>query len=139
YVHRTSAVLTRPGKPPVRAVHRTVDDAAISTREPNVRIGRAWLRGTGDTYRLVLDEGNHDGLGVDLTIKRVVPGRVSPTGSDIVLGDERGLGWVNAVPRGELTGTVTVDGQTTEVRGVAYHDHNWGAVSMASLVHHWVW
>ena len=87
---------------------------------------------------MVVDERNHAGLGMDLTIKRVVPERVSPTGTDIVLGDERGFGWVIAVPRGELTGTVTVDGQTTEVRGAAYHDHNWGAVSMPSLIHHWV-
>ena len=139
FVYRTSAVLTRPGKPPVQAVHRTVDDALISAADPNVRVGRAWFRGDGDTYRLVLDERNHAGLGMDLIIRRVVPGRVSPTGTDIVLGDEHGFGWVNAVPRGELAGTVTVDGQTTEVQGVAYHDHNWGGVSMASLVHHWLW
>lgn len=139
FVYHTRLNLTRPDGPPRKAEHRTDGDVAISTERPDVRIGAAWLQGDLDTYRVVVDPGNHQGVGLDATIQRLVPGRVSPTGTDIVVGDERGFGWVNAVPRGDLVGTLTVEGQTTEIRGVAYHDHNWGRQTQGSMAHHWTW
>ena len=139
FAYRTRLNLTRPDGPPLKGEQRTDGDAAISTERPDVRIGAAWLQGDLDTYRVVVDPGNHQGLGLDATIQRTIPGRVAPTGTDIFLGDERGLGWVNAVPRGTLVGTLTVDGQATGVQGIAYHDHNWGRQTQGSMAHHWTW
>jgi hypothetical protein len=34
---------------------------------------------------------------------------------------------------------MTEGGQTTEVRGVAYHDHNWGTATMGSAFQRWIW
>jgi predicted secreted hydrolase len=139
FVYRTQATLTRPDGPPLVGNHRTYDDVAISTERPEVRIGQAWLRGDLDTYRVVVDAANHNGLGMDLTIERTVPSRVSPSGSDLLVDQGGQFGWVNAVPRGDLFGTLTINGQATDVRGVAYHDHNWGTTTMGSMVHHWIW
>ena len=33
------------------------------------------------------------------------------------------------VPEGAVTGTLTADGETRQVTGSGYHDHNWGNVS----------
>jgi hypothetical protein len=38
-----------------------------------------------------------------------------------------------------VTGAYTVDGVTTEITGVGYHDHNWGNVSLVKIVHDWYW
>ena len=139
FVYRTQATVTRPDGPPRLGGYHTHDDVAISTERPEVRIGQAWLRGDLDTYRVVVDAANHNGLGMDLTIERTVPSRVSPSGSDLLVDQGGQFGWFNAVPRGDLSGTLTLDGQATDVRGVAYHDHNWGTRSMGSMVHHWLW
>jgi hypothetical protein len=139
FVHRTTINVTRPDGPPLKGEHRTHDDVTISTEQPEVRISTTWLRGDLDTYQVFVDPAEHQGLGLDVTIERTVPGRVSPGGTDIFVGGERGLGWVNAVPRGTLGGTLTVEGQATPVRGIAYHDHNWGGVTMPSMAHHWIW
>ena len=139
FVYRTQATVTRPDGPPLLGGHHTYDDVAISTERPDVRIGQAWLHGDLDTYRVVVDAAHHNGLGMDLTIERTVPSRVSPSGSDLLVDQGGQFGWVNAVPRGDLSGTLTIDGQATDVRGVAYHDHNWGTRTMGSMVHHWIW
>jgi hypothetical protein len=38
-----------------------------------------------------------------------------------------GLGWVVAMPRAKVKGTLTVDGQKIPVEGEGYHDHNWAS------------
>lgn len=52
---------------------------------------------------------------------------------------DRFFAWLVAVPEGAVTGTVSADGWTREVRGSGYHDHNWGNVSPADLFDSWWW
>ncbi|KAH7154135.1 hypothetical protein DER46DRAFT_638147 [Fusarium sp. MPI-SDFR-AT-0072] len=47
--------------------------------------------------------------------------------------------WFVAVPGGQLTGEVTVNGTKTKVEGNAYHDHNWGNVPMEKILDNWLW
>lgn len=139
FVYCTQATVTRPDGPPLLGSHRTYDDVAISTERPDVRIGQASLRGDLDTFQVIVDAANHNGLGMDLTIERTVPSRVSLNGSDLLVDQGGQFGWFNPVPRGNVSGTLTIHGQTTDVRGVAYHDHNWGTRTMGSMIHHWIW
>ncbi|UCD13850.1 MAG: hypothetical protein JSW60_00080 [Thermoplasmatales archaeon] len=34
--------------------------------------------------------------------------------------------WTVALPKAKVTGTITANGNTIQVKGVGYHDHNWG-------------
>lgn len=139
FAYRTQVFVMRADGPRRTLSHRTYDDVAISAERPDIRIGQSSLRGDGDTYRLVIDPANHAGFGLDVVITGAVPGRVAPDGTDVILGGEDGFGWVNAVPRGNLAGTMTENGQTTEIRGIAYHDHNWGTATMGSAFQRWIW
>lgn len=47
--------------------------------------------------------------------------------------------WFCAVPRGELTGTLTLDGTERSIHGYAYHDHQWGNVTFLKEWNHWIW
>jgi hypothetical protein len=139
FAYRTQVFLMRPDGPPLKLTHRTFDDMAILSDRPDIRIGQSSLRADRGTYRLVIDPANHSGFGLDVTITGSVPARVPPAGTDVILGGADGFGWVNPVPRGNLAGTMTENGQTVEIRGVAYHDHNWGSATLGSAFHQWIW
>jgi len=47
--------------------------------------------------------------------------------------------WLCALPRGDVTGTLTYDGSTREVRGYGYHDHQWGSENWLYEWNHWLW
>ncbi|KAF5989060.1 hypothetical protein FCOIX_96 [Fusarium coicis] len=53
--------------------------------------------------------------------------------------DGRHFSWFVAVPGGRLTGEVKVNGTKAKVEGNAYHDHNWGNVSMETILDNWLW
>ncbi|MEI6874577.1 MAG: hydroxyneurosporene dehydrogenase, partial [Spirochaetota bacterium] len=63
-------------------------------------------------------------------------GRVAPwrPASGIVADGDSFFAWLAAVPEGEVSGSITVGGQTRAVRGSGYHDHNWGNISTAALM-----
>jgi hypothetical protein len=42
-------------------------------------------------------------------------------------------------PQGAVTATYSVGGERHETTGVGYHDHNWGNVGLAKVVHDWYW
>jgi hypothetical protein len=43
------------------------------------------------------------------------------------------------VPNGTVTGTITYDGQTVNVTGSGYHDHNWGNIDLTAIFKYWWW
>ena len=45
--------------------------------------------------------------------------------------------WLPSVPSGAVRAVVSDHGTTKTYNGSGYHDHNWGNVSIANLVHHW--
>lgn len=38
-----------------------------------------------------------------------------------------------------MTGTITINGETVEVKGSGYHDHNWGNAPMDHILDNWLW
>ena len=49
------------------------------------------------------------------------------------------FGWVVPGPRTAVTGTITLDGETLDVTGRGYHDHNWGVGNMPRIIERWHW
>lgn len=102
-----------------------------------VRMGDLIAEDMGDMYHLKMDMKD---MGIDVTIQNVIRGWKAGTGilwSDPKAGLE--TGWVVAMPRGRVKGTLKVDGQIMEVKGLAYHDHNWGNGPMEGPFSGWYW
>lgn len=81
-----------------------------------------------------------DGYGFDVTLES----QSSPwRGETGYLGfgpnDEKYFTWLCVVPRGKVTGTLTIDGVAHEVTGSGYHDHQWGNTIQFEFLNHWLW
>ncbi|MCU1337435.1 MAG: hypothetical protein JWO19_3016 [Bryobacterales bacterium] len=139
FVYRVQATVASPNGQRVAAGYVTHQDVSISRERPEIHIGKSFLRGDLDTYRMVMDASDLGKLGLDVTIRRTFPPRVSPANRESIVQADKIIGWVCPVPRGELTGTIMMNGETAAVKGVAYHDHNWGTTTMGSVLHHWIW
>ena len=80
------------------------------------------------------------GLSADLVYESRLPGWRPGTGYLLADGASgHFFKWVVPVPRAVVTGTLTMSGQTMEVRGVGYHDHNWGNLVLGDAFSHWYW
>ena len=100
-----------------------------------VKMGDLLAEDTGDGYRLAMDMGK---MGLNVTIKNDVPGWKA--GSGVLWTDGKNeTGWVVPIPRGQVTGSLTVDGIMQEVQGMAYHDHNWGDFELEEHFWGWYW
>ncbi|PNW62188.1 hypothetical protein ACZ99_14220 [Lactobacillus sp. ATCC 15578] len=47
--------------------------------------------------------------------------------------------WLCSVPKGKVTGTITINGAEKQVTGSGYHDHQWGSNVYMQLWNHWLW
>jgi hypothetical protein len=47
--------------------------------------------------------------------------------------------WFVAVPSADLTAKLIIGNQVKDLKGLGYHDHNWGNVEMHKLLNHWYW
>lgn len=123
-----------------RKIPADPETAAFARESCDVRVGGHYLRSLEglNRYEIFVDPGRNDGNGLHLLLNRRAPSYAP--------GPDAGVNppgpyfrWVCAVPSGELTGTVTVRGETYEVSGSGYHDHNWGNVPMGALARDWHW
>lgn len=116
-------------------------EGADDAEGADVRIGPHVFSGDLDTYRIKVEL--IDGVGVDLQVTSWA--RAFRPGTAYFAFDGRAAGgidyftWLCAVPRAEVTGTVTIDGITATVQGAGYHDHQWGTTNYLTLWNHWLW
>jgi predicted secreted hydrolase len=111
-------------------------DCSASLDKCDVAWGGNHIRQEGDTYSVSL---RAEDTGVDLVYKRSLPGW-KWTRDGLMKNDADGIqGWVNPVPRADVTGNLFLGHQTIPVRGQGYHDHNWGNVEMSRSFAGWGW
>jgi hypothetical protein len=132
-----SLEITPPGQPTRRFTKAYAGPGSFSTEKADIRFGPHSFSGDLDTYRIVVDAADSGGLGIDLTLRRTIASW--RPGSGLVEAGTRHFAWLVAVPNGEISGTMTLDGNTREVHGSGYHDHNWGNVSPVLLMDSWWW
>lgn len=136
-----SLTITRPdGKKTAQFDLPPADEYAASKDACDVRVGRSWVRWSerGGRWTYVLHAETTD-LSADLTFTGLVP-PWRPGAGKSYFGDlEHYFAWLPAIPYGTVTGTLTYDGQAHAVTGTGYHDHNWGNVSLPSVLDHWTW
>lgn len=131
--------LDRPGRPTQeRFVHATPAEFSASKERCDVRIKDSYFRGDLHTYQVKVVA---DGLTVEAELVGQVPSWRPETGVTYFgTHDEHTFAWVPSVPQGTVTVTISEQGAAAEtLRGIGYHDHNWGDVSMAKLLNHWYW
>ena len=119
-------------------VYATIEESHYAKDMCNVKIGECWCKGDLKHYDVVFKGKT---VSAKLTLDGTVRAWRSQTGS-IFFGDneEHYFAWLPAIPEGKAVADVTYDGdKTLHLEGSGYHDHNWGNISMLSLMHHWYW
>lgn len=120
------------------SVLKPIDAASCtaSSEKCDVKLGEYFARQEGDTYHIYAMSKR---AGADLTFRRKLPGW-KPLGKGYLYdnGAEK-QGWLVPVPRAEVEGDLYVQGKPVPVKGLGYHDHNWGNVDMHDSLHSWFW
>jgi len=115
------------------------DQFSAARGEANVTMGKNWLRGNLSTYELHVESRN--GYGANLIFTRAAPStRIGETGINYFdpFLTQKG-GWFIALPYAKVQGTLTYNGQTHQVQGNGYHDHNWGTFDYNKVLDRWYW
>ena len=129
--------ITPPAQETRKVLKSYKEAGQFSFEQADVKIGKHAFVGDLNSYHIVVDPSEADGLGVDLHLTRQTPSYRPATGH--VRDGQREYGWVVAVPNGEVTGTMTVDGVVSKVHGSGYHDHNWGDIFPKDILDNWWW
>ena len=119
-------------------VHATFEESHYAKERCDVKIGECHCSGDLKHYDVVFKGKNMSAV---LSLDGTIRAWRSQTGS-IFFGDreEHYFAWLPAIPEGRAVADVTYDaGKVLHLEGSGYHDHNWGNISMMSLMHHWYW
>jgi hypothetical protein len=132
-----SLTLTRPdGTKAVQFPVFPPEQFSASKESCDVHIGPNWARGDLHRYDVHFET---DDLAADLTFTGIVP-PWRPGAGKAFFGDlDHFFGWLPSIPFGTVEGTLIHDGQTRNVKGTGYHDHNWGNVGLNEVMDHWYW
>jgi hypothetical protein len=133
----TFTLQTADGQEYFETVEIPLDSFVAAKDRCDVRIGDCQFSGDLQNYNIRFKNQKVDAV---VTLKRNVPSWRPGTGY-IYFGNqsEYYFAWLPAVPEGDVSADVTIDGQTKRYTGTGYHDHNWGNISMLSVIHHWYW
>lgn len=103
----------------------------------DVQFGPHFFKGDLQHYQIHMQL--QDGMAADLTLYSTgKPYR--PGTSYFQFGSEdKYYTWLCVVPRGKVTGSLTVDGQARNVSGSGYHDHQWGSINFHKYWNYWIW
>ena len=150
FLPKTSVHLKKNGDFPIIRFNVTLSDGTKYVAEPSfkakdtsyaedrcdVRYGANFFRGDLKEYSIHVEPVG--GLAADLHLTNLAsPYR--PGTAYFEFGPENYYTWLCVVPRGEVTGTLTINGQTKQVHGMGYHDHQWGSLIYHKLYNNWVW
>ena len=123
-----------------RELHFSPEEFSASTDHCEVRMASNVFAGDLHTYRIHVED---EEITAEVTLRGTVPPWRPETGHIYFSTGETDKGqlfaWLPSVPDGTVEATVTHNGTTETIRGVGYHDHNWGDVPLNQIFHHWWW
>jgi hypothetical protein len=131
-------------KPNGEKIQKIIDylhsDLRASLELPDLQIGENYIKVDYynqelPIYEIFLDEGEY-GLHLKYTAK--IHGW-KPGKGYIEFGKSNEFGWVVALPRADVEGTIKVNNETIQVKGIGYHDHNWLNFNFAMIIDYWYW
>ena len=113
-------------------------DSYFGKEQCDVVIGPHIFKGDFKNYRIHIEPEN--GLGADIELHSLAqPYRPGSAYWAFLDKEENFYTWLCAVPKGKVSGTLTVDGKTQNISGSGYHDHQWGSNVYMTLWNNWVW
>ncbi len=115
-------------------------DLTVSKERADVNIGNNYIKVDYSneklpTYEVFLDEGE---FGFHLKYTAKVHGWMPGSGYT-QFGKMGYFGWCIPLPRADVEGTIKVHGETIQVKGIGYHDHNWLNFALPRIVNYWYW
>lgn len=110
-------------------------DCYFARQSCRVRMKGSYIMAQGEDYVIHYES---DRVTADVYIKRKMPPWRPETGR-ISFGKKNYFAWMPVMPEGEAEVSLSIDGETMELQGTGYHDHNWGDTAMFWLMHHWYW
>jgi len=110
------------------------EQCSAAEKTCRVVIGPNVFEGEPPKYHLFY-QNREGGQGCDITYESMVEG-FKPKGPTSSMGAAI-IDWVIHTGRAKVSGTMTWDGKTTEVKGVGYHDHNWSDAPYSALGDIW--
>lgn len=132
----TVKITTPEGKLYAQELDAKPADCTYGKEKCDVHIGKNSFVGDFRAYDIHTEE--QKGLAVDLHLKSLAsPYR--PGTAYFSFGSDEYYTWLCSVPKGEVTGTITVGGKKMAVHGSGYHDHQWGSRFYLPEWNHWVW
>jgi hypothetical protein len=102
-----------------------------------LRVGAHFVRESNGSYEI---RWRCQDVAIELTWETQAAGWLPGTGalfSDQTTGKH--LNWVIPVPRARVNGQLHLQGASFFVKGLGYHDHNWGNTSMNRAFSGWYW
>lgn len=127
--------------PDGRSIHQSAifeaTEFSASTELCDVHMGGNRFTGDLHEYRITAEI---DDLRIDVRlVAEVQPWR--PHTGHIVYGEDEQdyFAWLPSVPYGEVTATYRIGDHEVTTTGHGYHDHNWGNVSLLTVVNNWYW
>jgi len=104
-----------------------------STESCEVEIGKNYFKGSPAHCQVHIEA---DEKVLDLELGTDMPG----IRSHACFGDEtKCMYWVVPQPRGRAQGTFRTGGETLEIQGIGYRDHNWLNFSPMDVIEYWDW
>jgi hypothetical protein len=112
------------------------DQFDAATDRTDVRAGGLRMWGDFETLHV---KGTVADREIDVTFKQAaIPFRAG-NGYMLLGSAEKFQGWFNPFPSSHATGWVKIDGETINIDGDGYHDHNYGNVPVAEGFRGWFW
>ena len=111
------------------------EQCTYSTEKCDVRFGPHIFSGDLKEYKLYVE--TVDGMGADLTLTSL--SKPFRPGTAYFGFDDLYYTWLCVVPKGKITGTLTINGKKVQVNGYGYHDHQWGSIPFHFAWNHWWW
>lgn len=112
-------------------------EASYGDTQCEVRLGEHLFQGDLKEYHIHVKKTKK--LGVDLKLTSMSKPYRPGTAYFNFGSEDKYYTWLCAVPKGEVTGTLTIGDKTREIHGFGYHDHQWGNVNFVNEWNHWLW
>jgi hypothetical protein len=113
-----------------------IDQFASATASCDVRSGGLTMRGDFTELQITGKVKDHE---INVVFRQTAT-PLRPGSGYVFLGStDTFQGWFNAFPSATATGHVIIGGETIEIDGVGYHDHNYGNVPISEGYRGWFW
>lgn len=111
---------------------------SASNKTCDVELGANRIRGAYPVWTIHL---MHEDFEVQLEFKNKLPGWCRGNGELLFgnLSHPKVFGWLIAQPRADVSGIIKYRGETHNVTGEGYHDHNWGNMLFPLYIKRWHW